>query len=320
MRAGVIEDYDPKWGRFRPETRFNVDQTPLPFVIDHKRTYEVLSENQRYQKVWIHQPGSGLDKRQCTLQVCFRPEGSQPRLAIIFRGTGKRISEYERMSWHPEVDVYFQENAWDDTAVSTAWVEKTLSRAVSDVQRFVLFGDNLSAQQTEPFKEAVSKLSGIVWFGVSNATDLWQPVDAGYGQLLKTLVKKEQSIWLEDDENSDWWYGHTKTASFSAMERRILISNWCGETWKRLSGQEYDSFRLRCSEQTGALITADGSDDSKITPDGLPGYKVPPPVDYLEPSVEEPNSNVPPNEHVEPVDDDEIDRELQPDVENMTII
>ena len=110
---------------------------------------------------------------------------------------------------------------------------------------------------------------------------------------------------------------HTETASFSAMERRILIPNWCGEAWKRLSGQEYDSFRLRRWEQTGALITADSSDDSKITPEGLLGYEVPPPVDYLEPSVEEPNSNVPPNEHVEPVDDDEIDSELQPDVENM---
>ena len=59
-------------------------------------------------KVWISQPGSGLEKRQCTLKICFSPTGKQPKLAIVFRGTGKRISEDEKQSWHKDVDVYFQ--------------------------------------------------------------------------------------------------------------------------------------------------------------------------------------------------------------------
>ena len=33
--------YDRKWGRFQPSAWFNVDQVPLPFVIDRKTTYEV---------------------------------------------------------------------------------------------------------------------------------------------------------------------------------------------------------------------------------------------------------------------------------------
>ena len=67
MSTRLNDDYDPRWGRFPPNMRFNVDQSPLPFVIDHKRTYEVVDKNQRYDKVWIQQPGSGLDKRQWTL-------------------------------------------------------------------------------------------------------------------------------------------------------------------------------------------------------------------------------------------------------------
>ena len=30
-----------RWGRFRPNCQFNVDQVPLPFVVDRKTTYEV---------------------------------------------------------------------------------------------------------------------------------------------------------------------------------------------------------------------------------------------------------------------------------------
>ena len=30
-----------------------------------------------------------------------------------------------------------------------------------------------------------------------------------------------------------------------------------------------------------ALLGADGSDDDKISPEGLPMYKVPPPIDYI---------------------------------------
>ena len=129
VRRGKEENYDEKWGRFTPEERFNVDQSPCPFAVNVKKTYEMIelgNPENRYRKVWISQPGSGLDKRQCTLQVCFRPTGKQPRLAVIFRGTGKRITEAEKAASDPDVDVYFQENAWADTAFSVDWVNRMI--------------------------------------------------------------------------------------------------------------------------------------------------------------------------------------------------
>ena len=80
-------------------------------------------------------------------------------------------------------------------------------------------------------------MGGVVWFGVPNGTDLWQPVDAGFGQLLKTLINHKFTEWLEGEEKADRWYGNSN--SFTAGERRILISNLAGEAYKDLIGEKY---------------------------------------------------------------------------------
>ena len=87
-------------------------------------------------------PGSGLDKRQCTLQICFSPDDTKVRIAIIFRGKGKRICKDELEAYYKDVDVYWQSNAWADTEFSIQWAKKTLKPAVSDNEsEFVLFCD-----------------------------------------------------------------------------------------------------------------------------------------------------------------------------------
>ena len=78
IRTGKQDACDEKWGRFPLECRFNVDQSPCPFGFDLSRTYHQFTEYQHNEKVWISQTGAGLDKRQCSLQNCFSPEGKQP--------------------------------------------------------------------------------------------------------------------------------------------------------------------------------------------------------------------------------------------------
>ena len=92
VRTGSNDDYHSKWRCFLPKEQFNVDQSPLPFAIDVKKAYEQIlpgDKENRNKKVWVSQPYSGADKRQCSLNVCFRPEGEQPRIAVIFRGQEK---------------------------------------------------------------------------------------------------------------------------------------------------------------------------------------------------------------------------------------
>ena len=81
-----------------------------------------------------------------------------------------------------------------------------------------------------------------------------------------------------------------------------MITHWAGDAYSKLISPEYDAFRWRLFEKTGCLVTADGSDGDKITPEGLPNYKIPPPAIFVEAGAGLPISNV-----VEPVNDDQPD-------------
>ena len=135
------------------------------------------------------------------MQLAFSPEDYNLRVGVIFQGTGKRISEDEINSYLKSVNVYWQQNAWVYTTVCVNWAKKTLVPAVKDKQDFILFCDDLEGQTALLFQEEVRKSGGITWYDVKNATDLWQPVDAGMGRLLKVLVFHEQQDWLEYDQN-----------------------------------------------------------------------------------------------------------------------
>lgn len=109
-------------------------------------------------------------------------------------------------------------------------------RGCQDDDRFVLFRGNLIGQVATEFKEAVVKLGGLVWYGLPGATNLWQPVDAGYAKILKVLIGQAQRKWLDDEKNAEKRYGHEK--SFSTKERRILITYWVAEANKKLLNSE----------------------------------------------------------------------------------
>ena len=58
LRTQPNDRYDEKWGRFLPSERLNVDQSPLPFVIDSKKTYEFVEPGKGHEhNTWISQPG-----------------------------------------------------------------------------------------------------------------------------------------------------------------------------------------------------------------------------------------------------------------------
>ena len=63
----------------------NMDQTPLPFVLDDGKTYADKGSSE----VWCASGSSGLDKRQCTVQLTIFADGV-PRVhpLVIFRKKG----------------------------------------------------------------------------------------------------------------------------------------------------------------------------------------------------------------------------------------
>ena len=92
--------YDKKWGHFQPNCWFNVDQVPLQFVTDRKTTYkvDVPKAQKKDHKVWVSQPGSGLDKRQCLFKVCFLPEKNIVKVVLYSGALGNKFQR--KKSWH----------------------------------------------------------------------------------------------------------------------------------------------------------------------------------------------------------------------------
>ena len=94
---------------------------------------------------------------------------------------------------------------------------------------------------------------------------------------MKKLTAQAQDLWLELEENIDIWMGNSNKV-LTASDRRILITQWVGEAYEKLKSPDYDNFKWRCFQKTGCLITADGSDDHLISPEGLSDYEVIPPL------------------------------------------
>ena len=120
-----------KWGRFPPECRFNVDQSPCPFVFDSSRCLQKISV---MRKCGYHNQVQDLMRDSVLYKFVSVLKENNPHLGLRF-------------------------------------VERNCS--------------------------------GVVWYGLPNATDLWQPIDAGYGKMLKTLMEQEHHRWLDDEEHAD---------------------------------------------------------------------------------------------------------------------
>ena len=218
-----MTEFTTKWGRWKPERRFNVDQVPCPCIIDQDRTYDEKGSS----SVWVSQPGNGLDKRQFTLQLCICPKDSQPvPPAIIFRGKGKRVKDSELQAYDSRVHIYWQENSWLDSRVALEWVENT--PAIDKTEDNVLFLDNLACQTTVEFHGACRRLANTLVYPLpADETDKCQPVDQGEGNMIKQLIGDQLDEFLEKYDNLDKWQ-----SNLTASERRILITKWLGQAWE----------------------------------------------------------------------------------------
>ena len=112
--------FTSKWGRFPPHLRYNTDQVPLPFVVNHYSTYTTEEDTD------IHIAGSGkgdLRKRQFTMHIYVNAGMGDMRdgyIELICKGKvllGGRYSPAERAAWDERVNMYFQKNAQMDRDV-----------------------------------------------------------------------------------------------------------------------------------------------------------------------------------------------------------
>jgi hypothetical protein len=279
-RLQTGEQHGGVYGAFDLLHRFNVDQVPLPFVIGADHTVEVKGAD----FVQIKSPGDYLAKRQATLQVMFRADGTQPCLAIIFRGKGTTyIGEEKRLlenivdpetGEHLPIDVYYNEKAWADPQFTIAWLKRSMKAAVSELcgdgKPVLLLADNLSGQDVRASAGDIGRRArdtassiGVEWWNlVSGCTDTLQPVDAGLGRELKRMIGKISGEWLADETNLLRWEGGrvsnppqpSDVKPLAATDRRVLMATWAAIAWKRICARQ--TMLQRYFERTGCALQA----------------------------------------------------------------
>ena len=82
--------------------------------------------------------------------------------------------------------------------------------------------DSLNAQISGSFEAELKRAKFLLREGVKNATDIWQPVDAGIGQHYKRLIGQFYDEWLESDHALQY----LKKGAIPTPVRRILLTQW----------------------------------------------------------------------------------------------
>lgn len=272
---GALSKFHAKLLRVRRRGKFelsdiaNMDQTPLPFVLDDGKTYNDKGE----KEIWCATAASGLDKRQCTVQLTIFADG-KPRVrpTIIFRGQGKRVSKTEKDAWDSRVCVMFQEKAWCDEAIMKAWIDREWSNTFTNPHNpcssgKILVADVHTAQQTEAVKTALGKYKTELVNVPPGCTSRVQPLDVSVNKPFKEEVKRQHEKHMSDNLQL---YTESK---LSAWQRRVLLTKWVAEAWKEINRNKETV--IRSFKKCGVSLTLDGKENDEINIEGIPDYEMP---------------------------------------------
>ena len=184
----------------------------------------------------------------------------------------------EEQDAYPEgLVVLWQQKAWVDRPLALEWAQDVIQPFIESERkagvatpntRYILFQDNLDAQKQPDYVNFLKEWGVDDHKLPPNETDQVQPIDRGLGRQVKIYLGQQLDEWLDDDDNLDKWTSNQLTAS----DRRILLACWYDKAVKKaLEGEA----KWKYVQHSGALLTADGSDDDLIKFEGVPeGYKV----------------------------------------------
>jgi len=268
------------YGLYPGEARYHVDQVPADFA-----SYGRRSVNDKGTGVCHITGAKGMDKRQHTMQLCFRAEAPQiVKPAVIFHGKPfidaagniqpriplrKRLAE--RKQYHPDVDVYWDVKAYAGSAVCDAWLEDFDKQTKRANKKRILGLDHWSPQDNDDYHENASGRGIKLNYTPEDTTHLTAVTDDGPGNEIKKRVVKMYKADLEKSpERLDQW----KNGKVSASERRILFTHWLAKAWKdyttNCQAQITKAFK-RC----GQYNDMEGRENHLVKVQGVPGYEVP---------------------------------------------
>ena len=129
---------------------------------------------------------------------------------------------------------------------------------IADVQR---------AQQTDCVKVFLTKKMTYLCNVPQGCTSRVQIVDVTVDERFKDEVCR-----LFEDHLDKYLELHVED-KLSASQRRILMTNWVGQAWKKISGMK-ESIK-RSFKKCGFSVVLDGSKNALVSIDGIPNYEMP---------------------------------------------
>jgi hypothetical protein len=235
-----------------------MDQIPMPFVFSSKRTLHFKGDTD----VPIRHPdGSGLEKRQCTLQLCIRAEGPQIiRPMLIFRGQG-HVGRAELLYYDSldSIQVTWQTKAWADRRVMMDWLDgfdEDIGGSGATRPEVMLGMDQHGSQMVDEFLEGMVERNIFGVYTPVNCTDVTAPIDHHVGARLKSIIS---GLYVRDfAANMDQWLDH-----LTAGERRKYIASWVVEAWDLMKTDS--EFFKKVFQSTGFCNAQDGSENHLVT-------------------------------------------------------
>ena len=261
-------------GFFPLKARFSLDQMGIQVDASAVKKTWATSRECSDNHVGIHDGKSGWDKRSATWQVCFSADLAepQPQTSLIFRGQG-RVSEQEKMAYHPDVHVLWNSKAWLTRETNMEWSNKIWGPFVKnnfpEEQGVLLTCDNVDAQTTRSWQQLMTSYQTTVHIGEANHTHVWQGVDRHCGRTLKHILRQEQLNWLAVDENSEAF------PKLPAWKRRVLMTHWVGDAVARYK-REYVESHSKFFTLAGLCVRLDRKGDGNITVESNPAFQVQP--------------------------------------------
>ena len=277
LKTGPNQNLHPKWGRWLPWNRLNIDQVPCNLREGSTSTYNEKGAD----RIWLAGTKADDGKRFCTLQIICRaangpedsPRRGQPKIGVIFRGQGLRLSQEEKDAWHPDVHVRFQPKAWADTEYCEQHAAVEMAEATAEArargEESVAFYDNLHGQTTEGHEKNLRQKARCArHLFPGGVTGEIQLVDDGVGYATKEEMGHELDTYLEADDNLDKWVGEGPDA-MKMWEKRVLITQLLAHAWEKVC-QSFDF--EKASTRVGMRMTVDDSGDDLIKLQGVPDY------------------------------------------------
>ena len=199
--------------------------TPLPFDLSSGKTYA----DKGSKTVWCRSVGgSGLDKRQATVQLTIFGDG-MPRAKplVIFRGTGQRITQAQKQDYDHRVTVKFHPNAWCDETMFLFWARHVETGVVTPK---MLVLDSHQAQITNNALMVMKQECNTTVITIDGGlTPVLQPLDVLFNKPFKTRVDYLFNEHLT--ANLDAYLNGT----IPAKRHRVLMTKWVGQTWHKVS-------------------------------------------------------------------------------------